>query len=159
MPYAITLCLDDPAPIQTMLDLLAARGIADDRIRLGYHPHVTLGLYPDDADETTLQARLGALSGPAVELSVPALGVFPGPPAVLYAAPCPSAALLALHAACASAHPHYQPGRWMPHITLSEAVADVGPALAAWRPFRTLCSTAELVRFRPVVVLAARELR
>ncbi len=158
MPYAITLCLDDPAPIQAMLDLLAAEGIADDVLRLGYHPHVTLGLYPDDAEESALQARLGALRGPAVELVVPALGVFPGAPSVLYAAPCPSAALLALHAACASLHPHYRPGSWMPHITLSEAVGDIGPALAAWRPFRTLCSTVELVRFRPVEILAARTL-
>jgi hypothetical protein len=161
MPCAITLCLDDPAPIDALLGLLAARGLADDVRRLGYRPHGTLGLYPDDADEVALQARLARL-GRAVDLAVPALGVFAGAPAVLYAAPCPSAALLALHAACAGTHPHYRPGGWMPHITLSEAVADAGAALAAlapaWRPFTARCSTVELVRFRPVELRGARQL-
>jgi len=160
MPYAITLCLDDDdaAPVRAMLDLLAARGIADDVLRLGYRPHVTLGLYADKADEAALRSRLAALAGPAVALSMPALGCFPGTPAVLYVAPCPGPALLALHAACASPHPHYRRGAWMPHITLSEAVADAGAALAvlgaAWRPFAARCSRLELVRFRPVEVLA-----
>lgn len=155
MPYAIALCLDDPAPVQALLDRLG--GLADAVRALGYRPHVTLGLYDDGADEAALHRTLARLAGP-IDLEIAALGIFP--PGVLYAAPCPTPALLALHARCASPHPHFRPGGWMPHITLAASAGAEGAAMLAadWAPFRALCSTVELVRFPPVDVLASRRL-
>jgi hypothetical protein len=58
--------------------------------------------------------------------------------------PVVTAELLARHRAIQAAlpdlevHAHYRPGAWIPHVTLSGALLDPGPALTAllfyWEP-------------------------
>jgi hypothetical protein len=59
-------------------------------------------------------------------------------------------------------HPHYQPGAWVPHVTLTGAMTDPGRALTAllphWRPVTGLLVRADLLRFRPVQVLRTHAL-
>ena len=93
------------------------------------------------------------------------MGVFPGPPAILFAIPVVTAALLdrqvALTAALPdlSVHPHYRPGHWVPQVTLSGPLRYPEAALAAilplWRPVEGALAGIDLVRFRPVEILAS----
>ena len=104
----------------------------------GIRPHLTL-VVSEDADRLRgCAARLRELvSEQPVTLTGP--GLFPGPRPVLYLAAAATAELLALHAAvCELAEaagvgiwPHYRPGTWLPHCTLSMAVPEQGlePAL------------------------------
>jgi 2'-5' RNA ligase len=172
MPFAITLCLDpnSAAFIEHLWQSLAAQGIDTDRHALGYTPHITLAIYPDDASPDALQTALehitAAWQRTAVTLS--AIGVFPGPTSILWAAPVVTDDLLRIQASVCDAlpdlpvHPHYRPGIWMPHITLTGAVTDPGRALAAllphWRPVTGMLVRSDLVRFRPVQVLRTHAL-
>jgi 2'-5' RNA ligase len=167
VPLAVTLCLSGDAAdlVESLWRHLAARQIDAERQRLGYTPHVTLGIYPDDAPLAPLRAAVDQLAARWTDLCVclGGLGVFPGPPAVLWAAPVVSAALLARQSALVGAlagldlHSHYQAGTWMPHITLTGGLRDPTAAMAAclalWRPARGVLNRLDLVRFRPVEIL------
>lgn len=172
MPYAATLVLDDAAaaPVVAMWRALAEAGVDDDCLRLGYQPHVTLAVWPDGAPVGSLAAavdRFGAEWG-AFPVDLAGFGVFPGSPAVVWAAPVATETLLARQAALVAAagtppHEHYRPGRWMPHVTLGRTDAPgraVEVLAPLWRGalsgrFRSL----EVVGFRPVVVLRSLPLR
>jgi 2'-5' RNA ligase len=173
MPYAVTLCLDaaGAAAIRRLWDALATAGIGDVPA-LGYVPHVTLGIWPDTSDVAALRggaARVAARrAAPWVTFS--ALGVFPGNPAVLFAAPVVTGTLLRWHAdlldGLAPPHPHYRPDAWMPHVTLAEELAGHAAAAAAlalaaphWAPFRCRLDRVDLVHFRPVDVLWSQALK
>jgi 2'-5' RNA ligase len=92
MPLAVTLRLDDAAAaaVVAMWRALAEGGVDDDCLRLGYPPHVTLAVWPDGAPAGTLLAaaveRFGAEWG-ALPATLAGFGVFPGAPAVVWAAP------------------------------------------------------------------------
>ena len=177
MPLAITLRFDpDTAPsIAAMWRTLAAAGIDDDRDGLGYAAHITLGVYPDDAPAAALAGAVETLARQwdTMPVTLCGFGVFPGPSSILWAAPVVTAALLARQAAIVAAvanrvpgqavHPHYRPGAWVPHVTLSGALRDPAPALAAllplWRPLSGVLDRLDLVRFRPVAVLSSEALR
>ena len=60
MPVAITLCFDpnSSVPIEAMWRELAADGIDSDRDQLGYAPHITLAIYPDETPLNGLRAAL-----------------------------------------------------------------------------------------------------
>lgn len=174
MPYAVTLRLDaDVAPaVEGMWRTLAALGFDDDRHRLGYAPHVTLAIYPDDAPAGDMRAALESVARgwTALPVTLAGFGVFPGLAPVLWIAPVVTPALLDRHAAVQAAlpdlvpHEHYRPGAWVPHVTLSgAALRDPAGALAALLPLfqRPLTGTldqVDLVRFRPVEVLWSRRL-
>ncbi len=161
MPLAVALRLDDAAaaPIAAMWRALAESGVDDDCLRLGYPPHVTLAVWPDDAPVEPLDAavaRFGA-EWDALPVEFAGFGVFPGAPAVVWAVPVAAEALLARQAALVAAVPgappqaHWRPGRWVPHATLGRAVEVLAPL---WRgPFSGRLDRLELVRFRPAAVL------
>ncbi len=166
MPFAVTLRLDDAAaPVLAMWRALAESGVDDDSLRLGYPPHVTLAVWPDGAPAGTLAAaveRFGAEWG-ALPATLAGFGVFPGAPAVVWAAPVVTGELLARQAALVAAvpdtacHEHHRPGRWVPHVTLGQVEAP-GRALEMlaplWRgPTSGWLDRLKLVRFRPVEVL------
>jgi 2'-5' RNA ligase len=104
----------------------------------------------------------------ALPISLSGLVVFPHPATTLWAAPVVTPALLArqaeLHAALHDLpiHPHYRPDAWVPHVTLSGALADPGAALTAvlklWRPLNGWLDRLDLVRFRPVQILQSHAL-
>jgi 2'-5' RNA ligase len=172
MPFAITLCLDPAgaAFIEHLWRSLAAQGIDSDRRDLGYAPHITLAIYPDDVPIDALQAGFEQVTAPwqPQPVTLSGIGVFPGPISILWAAPVVTHDLLRLQASVSGAlpdlpvHPHYRPNVWVPHITLTGPMTDPGPALAAllphWRPTTGRLVRTELVSFRPVKVLRSRTL-
>jgi 2'-5' RNA ligase len=172
MPFGVTLCFDplSASTITKMWEVLASRGIDTDRHQLGYAPHITLAVYPDDAPATQLTAALQQLAATwcALPVALNGLGIFPSPAAVFWAAPIVTPALLTRHAAVQAAlpdlqtHAHYRLGAWVPHVTLSGAVDNPGVALSAllsvWQPLEGLLDRLELVRFRPVQVLQSYKL-
>ena len=167
MPFAITLCFDpmSAVSIEGMWRKLASDGIDADRDQLGYAPHITLAIYPDETPLKRLRTALEDTSQnwEALPVSLCGLGAFPGDNTVLWAVPVVTPALLARHQAIQTAlpdlkvHAHYRPGAWVPHVTLSGALPDPRPALRAllssWEPVRGFLDRVELVRFRPVEVL------
>ena len=178
MPYAVTLRLDAAAaaPIETMWRALAAAGLHDDSLALGYPPHVTLTVHPDTADPARLHGSVEACAArwSAIDVTLAGFGIFAAPMPVLYLAPVVTGALLASQRALADAlsdqpiSPHHRPGAWVPHVTLAQggAAGDPGwmgraldllaPLWPALRPARA--ERLELVQFRPVKVLASHPL-
>ena len=167
MPLAITLRFDpdSAASIGRLWDALAEAGIDRDRQALGYSAHVTLAIYPDEASVSMLVAaveRVARLWTP-IPITMFGFGVFPGPPAILFAAPVTTPALLDRQKVLTDAlsdlsvHPHYQRNRWVPHVTLSGPLRDAGIALAAllplWQQVAGRLDRVDIVRFRPVEVL------
>ena len=173
MPLAVTLCLDPAAtaPVEVLWRALAEGGIDDDCHRLGYRPHITLAIFPDGSDEAAIAAALTRLaaSWEALPVNLAGIGVFPGETSIMWAIPVATPALLDRHRVLLDAlpdlpvDPHYRAGAWTPHITLSGPVRDPVRALGAlvplWRPVRAALADLELVRFRPVEVLASHRLR
>jgi 2'-5' RNA ligase len=167
MPFAITLRLDpiSAVPIEAMWRQLAADGIDADRDQLGYPPHITLAIYPDETPLDRLRSALEdtCRNWQALPVRLSGLGAFPGDHTILWAVPVVTAELLARHQAIQAAlpdlsvHAHYRPGAWVPHVTLSGALPDPGPALMAllanWKPVTGFLDQVDLVRFRPVEVL------
>ena len=156
-----------------MLVALADQAVADDVMRLGYRPHVTLAIMPDTApvagiEKATFEVAAKWASFP---MTLAGLGIFPGTPAVVWAAPIPTTILLTRHAELYEAltpfgvHEHYAPGAWVPHVTLTKegsvlAAKSVEVAAGAWRgPIAITIERVELVHFRPVNVLRSEALR
>lgn len=175
VPYAVTLRLDDDAAarVERMWRALADQAGDDDALRLGYPPHITLAVLPDTVPAEALEgsALRVVRSWDALPVVIAGFGVFPGTPPVVWAAPVVTERLLArhgtLHAALAPfpIDPHYRPGAWVPHVTLSKegrstAARAIEIAASAWDgPIRGLLDRADLVRFRPVSVLCSEALR
>ncbi len=174
MPLAITLRLAEPAAaaVHRLWHTLDVRAGANDSLNLGYHPHITLAVLPDDVPVAAVDPLVSELAASWVAFPVTLVGlaVFPGTPPVLWAVPVPSERLLRLqrevHAALAAfpVHPHYQPDAWVPHVTLAkeahapaERLMEV--ALGAWDgPLHGALDRLDLVRFRPVAVLRSEGL-
>jgi 2'-5' RNA ligase len=166
VPFAVTLRLDpvSAARVTALWRGLAAAGLSD-LAALGYAPHITLAVCGDGA--TGLAERVAGVAADWHGLAVnfAAVGVFPGPPAVLWLAPTPDAGLLAYQRALCEAlpeeflHPHYRHGAWVPHATLAEDLTAAGLAEAvtlvadSWTPFHGHLTQIDLVHFRPVSVL------
>jgi 2'-5' RNA ligase len=172
VPYAITLRLD-PASADRIEDLwrvLATLGLDTDRHDLGYKAHITLAIYPDDTPEDRLHAAFSQVTASwrVLPVTLGGIGVFPGASSILWAVPVVTRDLLVRHASIADAlpdlpiHPHYRPADWIPHVTLTGALPDPGPALKAllkrWHPVAGELVQADLVRFRPVEVLRSHSL-
>jgi 2'-5' RNA ligase len=172
MPFGVTLCFDplSASTIAKMWEVLATKRIDTDRHQLGYAPHITLAVYPDDTPTAQLTAALRQLAATwsALPVTLSGFGIFPSSSAVFWAAPVVTPALLARHAAVLAAlpdlqtHAHYRLGAWVPHVTLSGPIDNPGKALSAllsvWQPLEGLLDRLELVRFRPVTVLQSCEL-
>ncbi len=169
MPYAITLRLDADSAgrVEAMWAALAEKGISASMRRLGYAPHVTLAVYPDTAPAPALSdaVRRLAANWTILPLACPALGLFPDPPATLFVMATATEALLQRQASLCAAlpdHPpaaHYQPGSWLPHITLADdlaanrAAAAVSATMANFTGFTAKLAGVDLLRFRPVKIL------
>lgn len=175
MPHALTLRLDEDAAarVARLWRAIKAQTGDDDALRLGYGPHITLAVLPDGIDAAAVaEAGFAAARGwDALPVTLAGLGVFPGGPAVVWAAPVVTGALLARHAALHAAlapfpaHAHYRPGAWVPHVTLSKdghapAAHIIEAATGAWDgPITGRLNRLELVRFRPVEILRSTALQ
>ncbi len=105
MPFAVTLALDlDPHGAGALAPLIDAVERADPDAmtprRAKVAPHLLLGVYDRLVPAAiTVSLRCFAETQPAIGIQLASLGLFPGPPSVLFAAPVVSAELLALHRA------------------------------------------------------------
>jgi len=180
MPYAVALELDSDAAAR--VEAIAARIAAacGDRATtissLGVPPHLSLAVY----DDLPLQGVAAALEALAVdtgntELLISSIGAFPAPDAgsVAFLAPAVTEPLLALHYYChrALTHlgracwEHYQPGQWVPHVTVAmdldaEALSKTMACCASgWSPFKARLVAFRLVGFPPVMTLKQWPLR
>jgi len=120
-------------------------------------PHLSLTV-TDDADGLREHALGLALRGVETDIEMAAVSLFPADPPVLVLAVAPAPQLVALHARVSGAlvaagvdvWPHYRPGTWLPHCTLSmgvpaELVADASAAcLASPLPVRARLRAAAL---------------
>jgi len=103
-------------------------------------PHLSL-VVTDDADGLWQRGPSLALRGVEVDVEMAAVALFSADPPVLVLAVAPAPELVALHARVSAAlaaaevdvWPHYRPGTWLPHCTLSMGVPTevVADALAA----------------------------
>ena len=107
MPYAVTLLLDDAAAagVRRMWLALAEQAGADDAIRLGYSPHITFAVLPNTAPAAEVEEVAFRVVGRWTTLSIvlAGLGIFPGAPPVIWAAPVVTADLLTKYAELHSA--------------------------------------------------------
>jgi 2'-5' RNA ligase len=102
-------------------------------------PHLSLTV-TDDADGLRKHAPELALHGVETEIEMAAVSLFPADRPVLVLAVAPAPELVALHERISAAlevagvaiWPHYRPGTWLPHCTLSMGVpaGALGQALA-----------------------------
>ena len=169
MPFAVTLRLDEASTpaVEAMWRHLAEQGIDSDRHELGYPPHITLAIYADNAPVHRLHGAITSCAHrwQAVPISLSGLGVFPGFRSILWAAPVVTQQLLAVQMELQAAMPelsvdaHYRTGAWVPHVTLSGPLADPARAIAAlmplWQPLTGNLDRLDLVRFRPVNLIAS----
>ena len=170
MAYAAELVLDTRAAgilTETMQHLERSAGIETPHM-LGAVPHLSLAVW-EAIDPGLVWPRLEnlarSLDPPPLRLA--SLGLFGGASAVLFAAPVPTPALLACHAAFhqamadfdAQCWPYYRPGAWMPHVTLASGLdaTAIGAAAAAaapgWTAIDATATALGLLRFRPIETL------
>ena len=174
MPYAVTLPLEAEAAarIRQMWSALVEHTGTDDAIRLGYVPHITLAVLPDDAPILEVEKAVSLVVGdwPASTIVLAGFGVFPTTPPVVWVLPVVTAALLARHASLCAAlgsfdiYSHYQPGHWVPHVTLSQESPSSAGVIEAvtsmWNgPIITRLERVQLVRFLPVAILQSYPLK
>jgi 2'-5' RNA ligase len=171
VPFAVHLDLDPPgaAALAPLIDAVErADPDATTPRRAKVAPHLSLAVYDRLVPAAvTVSLQRFAERQPAIAVQLASLGLFPGPPAVLFAAPVVSAELLALHRAYHQATwasgprcwAHYLPENWVPHVTLGEGLrlaavpTAVGNTIAAWQPRPAVLHKISLVRFHPVEVL------
>ena len=132
MVAALELYLDTDATrrIRVLWDALESEGVQSMRSLLEqrHRPHVSLAVAPRFDPERVAAALRGTVVAAPLRLSFQHAGQFVG--RVLWLGPTPTAELLAhhslVHGRLAEAGiglvEHYQPGRWVPHCTLSMRV-------------------------------------
>ena len=140
---------------------------------LGYAPHFTFAIY--DTDGVSEAARVNAIERAArgaseLRLGFDRIGMFAGPPLVLWADPGPQNALLQMHQAVhavidpALCRPHYRPGFWVPHCTLGmnlrqERRAEATEFVQSFRGgVEAVFDVIDCVKFPPLRVTAERRL-
>ena len=168
MHVVITLGLDAASAdrVAGLQALLSARGISDYAAQLGYGPHLSLLRYDDLETEAILPvvSRL-APQIPSLPIYLEGVCVFASTSPVLWLAPAANAALLSLHSHLYAslsphiAHRHYQPGRWVPHVTLAEGLDRSGAAeaiaaiLPIFLPIEGQLESIEVLRCPPATVI------
>src|SRR5512142_2937045 len=123
--------VETEAAIRGQWQIIEDAGLPSTLPALNYPPHLTL-VACEDMDMDGLRARLPAFlaQNPPLPIQFSGLGVFNTIEPVVYLAVAPSRALLDFHASFLEmARPfllgdsiYYQPGVWVPHITLAQGL-------------------------------------
>ncbi|KKK06867.1 2'-5' RNA ligase family protein [Micromonospora sp. HK10] len=155
MVAALELYLDTDATrrIRVLWDALEAEGVQSMRSLLEqrHRPHVSLAVAPRFDPERVAEALAGTVVAAPLRLEFQHAGQFVG--RVLWLGPAVTTELLAHHArvhhrlarAGIELAEHYQPGRWVPHCTLSMRVPNALMAAAVRRCLEMLPLTATVV--------------
>ncbi|MBK3410552.1 MAG UNVERIFIED_CONTAM: 2'-5' RNA ligase family protein [Methylobacterium ajmalii] len=133
MGFAISMRSDHPSAgiVRALWDVVQQFEDRPSMSLLGYPPHVTLAIYDGEVvEENEVRRALDEASRDigALTLTFDAIRSFDGPPMVLWASPRPNVVLRKVHEAIhatidpMSCRPHYRPGTWKPHCTLSTQV-------------------------------------
>lgn len=173
MPFAISLKADNDSArqIHALWDRVAQFEDRPSMRELDYPPHVTLAIYDDlDVGEAAAALAGAVRTEEAVAMTFQNIGVFTGPPLVLYAVPEPNLALARIHQKIHEAilpsrcRLHYRPGSWVPHCTLGMRISRrfKAQALAFARtpvaPATVVFDAADCVAFHPVKVFKEHRL-
>jgi 2'-5' RNA ligase len=180
VPYAIALELDSAAAARVEAIAACVAAACGDRATtissVGVPPHLSLAVY-DDLPLDGVAAALDALTVGTgnTDLLISSIGAFPaeGAASVAFLAPAVTEPLLALHYYCHRAlaplgcacWEQYQPGHWVPHVTVAmeldrEALAMAMACCASgWAPFRARLVALRLIGFPPVMALKHWPLR
>ena len=155
MVAALELYLDTAATrrIRVLWDALEAEGVQSMRSLLEqrHRPHVSLAVAPRFDPEQVAAALAGTTVAAPLRLSFQHAGQFVG--RVLWLGTVPTVELLEHHrrvhdqlaAAGITLVEHYQPGRWVPHCTLSMRVPNTLMAAAVRRCLEVLPLEATVV--------------
>ncbi|MEU1686605.1 2'-5' RNA ligase family protein [Micromonospora sp. NPDC005707] len=155
MVAALELYLDIDATrrIRVLWDALEAEGVQSMRSLLEqrHRPHVSLAVAPRLDPHRVAEALDGMVVAAPLRLEFQHAGQFVG--RVLWLGPAPTPELLAHHGAVherlaragIGLVEHYQPGRWVPHCTLSMRVPNTLMAAAVRRCLEVLPVTATVV--------------
>ncbi|MEV0878692.1 2'-5' RNA ligase family protein [Micromonospora echinofusca] len=155
MVAALELYLDTDATrrIRVLWEALESEGVQSMRSLLEqrHRPHVSLAVAPRFDPERVAAALRGTVVAAPLRLRFEHAGQFVG--RVLWLGPTPTVELLAHHArvhgrlagAGIGLVEHYQPGRWVPHCTLSMRVPNVLMAAAVRRCLEVLPLEATVV--------------
>lgn len=152
---ALELYLDPDATrrIRVLWDALESEGVQSMRSLLGqrHRPHVSLAVAPRLDPVRVAEALTGMVVAAPLRMSFQHSGQFLG--RVLWLGPTPTPEMLAHHAevharltgAGVDLADHYQPGRWVPHCTLSMRVPNSLMAAAVRRCLEVLPLEATVV--------------
>ncbi|MEU4780367.1 2'-5' RNA ligase family protein [Micromonospora sp. NPDC023633] len=155
MVAALELYLDTDGTrrIRVLWDALESEGVQSMRSLLEqrHRPHVSLAVAPRLDPERVAAALRGTVVAAPLRLRFEHAGQFVG--RVLWLGPTPTVELLAHHArvhgrlaeAGIGLVEHYQPGRWVPHCTLSMRVPNALMAAAVRRCLEVLPLEATVV--------------
>ena len=130
MPFSVELFFDPKSAmaVQQCGTLLEKAGVPAIFSTLGATPHVSLAVFEQyNPDRLHALLKKLAASFPPTDFHLSSLGTFPGKEGVLFLAPVVTSSLLEIHSWLHRALPkvaeeswvYYDPGRWVPHCTLS----------------------------------------
>jgi hypothetical protein len=170
MPYTIELQVNRAAETKFLKywDILRDEGITDLSYRMGYRPHVTLGMY-HEIDEARTIAKLETFS--ASETTIPLeFRHFTVAGTSIICQPRENGPLRKFHTRFEkkfgkSFRDIDHAGIWMPHCTIGMEIPieRIGKAadklIRAWQPITGVADRIALVKFRPGQVLWRKALR
>lgn len=167
MRYAIELVLNEPATrtLREVKERLTTVVPGMRPLDPASDPHVTLGACNALDIEACGAMLSGMVLAPPLSCRFDSLGIFATDPAVLFAAPVVTLALLELHlgfhdrfqSVATGQSAYYQPGHWVPHCTLADRVPPtlVPDAVATAQKLR-LPVVSEFSGIRIIEIPAAR---
>ncbi len=165
--FAVELLFDPVmgARLRALWEALAQTGVSSFMLDIGACPHVSLAVF-ESLDPASLRAELDAFARESspLEVTLSAVGAFPGAEGVVFIAPVVTAEMLDLHerfhrrlaALSIPSLKYYYPSNWVPHCTAAmELPPEKIPAAVE------ICRSAdvvgpaclvevELIEFRPV---------
>lgn len=172
MPVAVSLRLDQATAdrINGLVHSLPDRRI-DAGFRSSHMAHITLLRYDDHVDLADLDAALATatIAWQRLHITLGGIGVFAVDPPIVCLTVVPTIELLARHAILHEAlpdlacHPLYEPGGWVPHVSLADTVfvADSVEVITAFwtEPISGTADFVDLVSLEPFQILSSRRLR
>lgn len=169
LPYAVEMYFDPDTEtaVRAIWSEMAAAGVDDTQLRLGFRPHLSLAVCGSCDEESLLPllARFAREIEP-FPVTLGSVGLFADPDAVVFLAPIASEQLIEVHRRFTEqSRPfvqdvkvHYEVGRWIPHCTLARKLRDertyraISIAAGVGLPWRGRIVALGLSMFRPAVV-------
>ena len=135
MAYAVVIYFDEGStkPILSVWEELAKKNLSLEMINSGIQPHFTLAIYDSfDCGECEKEIRRLAEHSGLLSLNADHFGIFPHTSPVIFIAPAPNKYLMKFHRRIhqtlkknvGGAWEMYQPGKWIPHLTIVRDIEE-----------------------------------